>query len=79
MRPILRMLPEQVLAMPPEFCLRNNSTCHKLLMEGLQIPAQCTHQLPSLRAHYARANYIIEYETWRQYLSAARTAFLSSV
>ena len=59
-RPILPMLPEQVLAVPPELCLRNDSTCHKLLMEGLQIPAGCTNKSPYLSAHHAWEMHITE-------------------
>ena len=64
-RPLLRMLPEQVLAVPPELCLRNDSTCHKLLMEGLQISAGCTHEsLPPLSAHEAWEKHIIQVWAW---------------
>ena len=59
-RPLLRMLPEQVLAVPPKLCLRNDPTCHKLLMEGLQIPAGCIHELSPLSAHEAWEKHIIE-------------------
>ena len=36
---ILRMLPEQVLAMPPELCFRNYASHHQLLMQCLKVPA----------------------------------------
>ena len=63
-RPLLRMLPEQVLAVPPKLCLRNDPTCHKLLMEGLQIPAGCTLESPPLSAHEAWEKRIIQVCAW---------------
>jgi hypothetical protein len=77
---ILRLLPQQVLAMPPKLCLGYDAAHHQLLMEGLQVPASIPLALEAVRSVKMQMQVPMSCSQlmWHADLSAASTAVLSS-